>query len=154
VLLFNTYDGKSPKFIISVMALLDRNYVWQSTVSRGRVVVEKSISTAPFYRLFSPHIFPQISLNVCKKCWFSLFLQNKLMTHNSMHIETNNSKDFRQEQTSLPLSSVMMSKRKCVCLTFLLSVLVCTDAILIVSAHQSAYKAENLTQSITNSIWF
>ena len=51
------------------------------------------------------------------------------------------------------LSSVMTSERKCECLTFLLSVLVCTDAILIVSAHQSAYKAEILAQPITNSIW-
>ena len=34
-----------------------------------------------------------------------------------------------------------------------LSVQVHTDAILIVSAHQSTYKAEILTQSITNSIW-
>jgi len=51
------------------------------------------------------------------------------------------------------LSSVMTSERKCECLIFLLIVLVGTDAILIVSAHQAAYKAEFLTQSITNSIW-
>ena len=51
------------------------------------------------------------------------------------------------------LSSVMTSERKCECQTFLLSVLVGTDAILIVSVHQSAHKAEILTQSITNSIW-
>ena len=51
------------------------------------------------------------------------------------------------------LSSVMPSEGKCECLAFLLSVLVSTDAILIVSAHQSAYKSEILTQSITNSIW-
>ena len=51
------------------------------------------------------------------------------------------------------LSSVMNSEGKCECLTFLLSVLVHTDAILIVSAHKSAYKAEILMQSITNSIW-
>ena len=43
------------------------------------------------------------------------------------------------------LSSVMNSEGKCECLTFLLSVLVHTDAILIVSAHKSAYKAEILT---------
>ena len=47
----------------------------------------------------------------------------------------------------------MTSERKCEYLTDLLSVLVRTDANLIVSAHQSAYKAEILTQSITNSIW-
>ena len=51
------------------------------------------------------------------------------------------------------LSSVMTYERKCECLTFLLSVLVRTDEILIVSAHQSVYKAEMLTQSITNSVW-
>jgi len=50
------------------------------------------------------------------------------------------------------LSSVMTSARKCECPTFLLTVLVCTDAILIVYAHQSAQEAEILTQSITNSI--
>ena len=51
------------------------------------------------------------------------------------------------------LSSVTTSERKCECLTFLLSVLVCNDAILNVSAHQSAYKTEIMTQSTTNSIW-
>jgi len=51
------------------------------------------------------------------------------------------------------LSSVMTSERKCESRTFLLSVLVGTGAILIVSIHQSAHKAEILTQSITNSIW-
>ena len=51
------------------------------------------------------------------------------------------------------LSSVTTSERKCECLTFLLTILVQTDAILIVSAHQSTYKAEILTQSIINSIW-
>ena len=42
----------------------------------------------------------------------------------------------------------MISERKCENLTFLLSVLVCTDAILIVSVHQSAHKAEILTKYI------
>jgi len=50
------------------------------------------------------------------------------------------------------LSSVMTSDRKCECLAFPLSVLVYTNAILIVSVHQSAYKAEILIQSITNSV--
>ena len=50
------------------------------------------------------------------------------------------------------LSSVITTARKCECLTFLLSVLVQTDAILIVTAHQSAYVAEILKHSITNSI--
>ena len=50
------------------------------------------------------------------------------------------------------LSSVMTSARKCECLTFHLSVLVRSDAILVVTAHQSAYMAEILTHSITNSI--
>jgi len=50
------------------------------------------------------------------------------------------------------LSSVMTSARKYECLTFLLCVLVCTDAILIVSAHQSAQEVEILTRPITNSI--
>jgi len=52
------------------------------------------------------------------------------------------------------LSFVMTSARKCEYLTFLLSVLACADAILIVSAHQSAYKAIILTHSIKNSIWY
>jgi hypothetical protein len=103
------YDGKSPKSIISVMALLDRNYIRQTTVSRGNAVVEKSISSAPFFRFYSPHIFPQTSSNVCKKCWFSLFLWNKLMTHDSRHIKTNISKHFTQEQTYLPISSTEIS---------------------------------------------
>jgi len=51
------------------------------------------------------------------------------------------------------LSPVMTSEWKSECLTLLLNVLVCTAAILIVSAHQSAYKAEMLTQSIINSVW-
>ena len=104
VLQFNTYDRKSPKSMISVMALLARNYTRQATESRGNVEWGKSISSAPFFRLFSPYIFPQTSSNVCKKCWFSLFLWNKLATHNSMHIKPNISKHFTQEQTSLPTS--------------------------------------------------
>jgi len=44
--------GKSPMSMISVMALLDRNYTRQTTVSRCNAVVEKSISSAPFFRLF------------------------------------------------------------------------------------------------------
>jgi len=44
--------------MISVMALLDRNYVRKTTVRRGNAVEEKSISSAPFFRLFSTNIFP------------------------------------------------------------------------------------------------
>jgi len=51
------------------------------------------------------------------------------------------------------LSSVMTSEMKCEYLPVLLSVLVHTDANLIVSAHQAAYKAEILTLSFTNPIW-
>ena len=40
--IFNTHDGKSPKPVISVTGLLDRNYIRQATVSRGNAVVEKS----------------------------------------------------------------------------------------------------------------
>ena len=47
----------------------------------------------------------------------------------------------------------MTSVRNWERLTFLLSVLVCTGAILIVSARWSARKAEVLTHSITNSGW-
>jgi hypothetical protein len=54
--------------MILFMALLAINYVRQTTVSRGNTVVEKSISSEPLVRLFSPHIFPQTSSNVCKKC--------------------------------------------------------------------------------------
>jgi len=88
VLQFNTYDGKSPKSMVSVMALLGINYIRQTTVHRGNAVVEKSVSSAPFFRFYSSHIFPQTSSNACKKCWFSLFLWNKLMIHNSTHIKT------------------------------------------------------------------
>jgi len=45
------------------------------------------------------------------------------------------------------MSFVTTSERKCECLTFLLTILVHTDATLIVSAHQSTYKAEMLTQN-------
>jgi len=44
--------------MISVMALVDRNFIRQTTVRRGNAVVEISISSAPFFRLLSPHIFP------------------------------------------------------------------------------------------------
>jgi len=47
--------------MISVMALLERNYTRQTTVSTGNAVVEISIPSAPFFRLFLPHIFPQTS---------------------------------------------------------------------------------------------
>ncbi len=40
--------------IISVMALLDRNYIRQATASRGNAVVEKSISSAPFFTSHLP----------------------------------------------------------------------------------------------------
>ena len=140
--------------MISFMTWLDRNYIRQTTVSRGNAVVEISISSAPLFRFYSPHIFPQTSSNFCKKCWFSLFLWNKLITHNSIHIKINIRKHFcAYFRHRYPmLSSVTSSERKCECLTFLLSVLVRTDAILFLSAHQSAYKAEILTQSITNSV--
>ena len=89
---------KQSKSMISVMALLGRNCMRQTTVSRGNAVVEILISSATFFRLFSPHIFPQTSSNICKKCWFSLFLWNRLMTHNSVHIETNISKHFKRNK--------------------------------------------------------
>ena len=38
--------------MISVNALLDRNYIRHTRVSRGNAVVEKSISSPPFFRLF------------------------------------------------------------------------------------------------------
>jgi len=79
-------------------------HIGQTTVSRGNAVVEKSISSAPFFRLFLTNIFPQTSSNLCKKCWFNLFLWNNLMTHDSLHIKTNISKYFKEEQTSLPTS--------------------------------------------------
>ena len=94
---------KESKPMISVMALLNRNYIRQTTVSRGNAVVEKSISCAPFFRLFSPHIFPRTLWNVCKKCWFSLFLWTNSW-HLPMLIKTNISKHFTEEQTSLPTS--------------------------------------------------
>jgi len=50
------------------------------------------------------------------------------------------------------LSSAMTSERKCECLIFPVIVLVHTDEILTVSAHQAAYKAEMLTQTITKNL--
>jgi len=145
--------------MISVMALLDRNYVRQTAVSTGNAVVEKSIPSAPFLRLYLPHIFPQTSSNVRKKFWFRLFLWNKFMTCNSMHIKTNISKHFTQEQISLPtsgreipcchLQQTLKGSMSDICSDCLVQ----TGAIQIVSAHQSTYKAEILTQSIINSIW-
>ncbi len=45
------------KSMISIMTLLDKNYIRQTTVSRGNAVVEKSISSAPFFRLiFTTHL--------------------------------------------------------------------------------------------------
>ena len=38
--------------MILVMVLVGRNYMRQSTVSRGNAVVDKSLSSAPFIRLF------------------------------------------------------------------------------------------------------
>ncbi len=84
------------------------------------------------------------------------------MKHGSMLIKTNISKHFTQEQMSLCLLQAERShvvicndlvKGSVNVLTFLVSVLVRTDAVLIVSTHQSVYKADILTQYITNSIW-
>ena len=69
----------------------------------------------------------------------------------AFHTGTNVSAYFRQGDPML--SPAVTSERKCECLTFLPSVVVCTDANLIVFDHQSPHKAESLTQSITNSIW-
>ena len=88
--------------MISVMALLDRNYTRQATVSWGNAVVEKSTSSAPFFRLFSPlssHRHHEIcARNVGLVCSYG----TKLMMHDSIHNKTKISKHFIQEQTSLP----------------------------------------------------
>ena len=55
---------KSPMFMISVEALLDRNYIRQTTVSRCNAVVKKSISGAWFAGYFhhkSSHRHHQMS---------------------------------------------------------------------------------------------
>ena len=41
--------------MISVMVLVDRNYIRQTTLSTGNAVVEKSISSAPFFRGYFHH---------------------------------------------------------------------------------------------------
>ena len=52
-----------------------------------------------YFHHTSSHRHHQMSArNVGSVSW------NKLMTHNSMHIKTNISKHFTQEQTSLPTS--------------------------------------------------
>ena len=90
--------------MISVMALLDRNYIRQTTVSRGNAVVDKSISSAPFFRLFfttSSHRHHQMSArNVGSVCSY-----RSISWHDSMFTKTNISKHFTQQQMSLPTSS-------------------------------------------------
>ncbi len=146
--------------MISVMALLDRNYIRQTTVRRGNAVVKKSISSAPFFTLFfitSSQRHHQMSArNVGSVCSYGTISQHMILCSSkptSVSVSHRNNFFAYFKQGDPTLSSVMTSERKCECLTFLPSVLVCTDAILIVSAHQSAYKAEILTQSMTNSIW-
>ena len=145
--------------MISVMALPDRNYIRQTTVSTGSAVVEKSISSAPFFRLFFTTHLPTDII----KCLQEMLVQSVRMEQSHDMIPC-----------SSKLTSVSISQgNKCLCLlqagrshvvicndlwkevwmTFLLSVLVQTDTILIVSADQSVYKAEILTQFITNSMW-
>ena len=146
--------------MISVMALLDRNYIRQTTVSRDNAVVEKSISCAPFSGYFhhtSSHKHHQMSArNVGSVCLYGTNSWNMIPCTSKL---TSASISHRKKLLCLLHSgrsyAVICNDlwKKCECLTFLLSVLVWTDAILIVSVHQSPYKAEILTQSITNSIW-
>jgi len=76
--------------MISVMALLDRNYIRQTTVSRGNAVVEKSISSAPFFQvIFTTHL-PIVII----KCLQEMMVQ-------SVPIKTNISQQFTQEHTPL-----------------------------------------------------
>jgi len=66
--------------MILVMALLDRNYIRRTTVSRGSAVVEKSIFSAPFFRLFSTHLPTDII-----KCLQEMLVQSVRMeqTHDT-----------------------------------------------------------------------
>jgi len=86
---------KSPKSKTSVMALLGRNCIRQTTVSRGIAVVEKSISSAPFSSFFhhtSSHRHHQMSArNVGSVCsygtnsWHTIPCTSKLTSVNISH---------------------------------------------------------------------
>ena len=86
---------KSPKSMISVMALLGRNYIRRTTGGQGNAVVEKSISSAPFFRFFhhtSSHRHHQMSArNVGSVCsygtnsWHTIPCTSKLTSVNISH---------------------------------------------------------------------
>ena len=52
----STHMIEKVQSMISVMVLLDRNYTRQTTANKGNAVVEKSISSAQFFRFFTTHL--------------------------------------------------------------------------------------------------
>jgi hypothetical protein len=54
--------------MISVMELLDRNYIRQTTVYKGNAVVEKSISSTRFLKLSSHRYHQMPARNVGSVC--------------------------------------------------------------------------------------
>ena len=95
--------------MISVMALMNRYYIYiilyktnhieQKQCCGGEINLQCTI----FHVIFITHL-PTDIITCLQECWFNLFLWNKYVTHNSMHIKTNINKHFTQEQTSLPTS--------------------------------------------------
>ena len=65
-------ENKSVLKLILVMALPDRNYIRQTTVSRGNAVVQKSIPSTPFFRLF---LTTHLSIDIIK-CLQEMLVQS------------------------------------------------------------------------------
>ena len=144
--------------MISFMALLDRYYIKQTTVSRGNAVIEKSISSVPFFRLFPPYFFAQTSSYTCKNVgsvrsygtnsWHTIPCTSKLTSVSISHrnkllylLQAGRShavicNDLWKEVWMSDVSSECPGMHWCNS----------------VSAHQTMYKAEILTQSTTNSV--
>ena len=139
--------------MISVNALLDRNYIkpqWAKAMLWWRNQSPVHHFSGYFHQTSSHRHHQMSARNVDSVCSYGTNSWHTIPCTSKHHTATNVSAYFRQGDPML--SSVMTSERKCEWLTFFLSVLVWTDAILIVSSHQSVYKAQILTQSITNSI--
>jgi len=159
VLQFKIYHGKSPKSMIAVMALLDGNYIRQTTWAEAMLWWRNQSPVHHFSGSIhhtSSHRHHQMSArNVGSVCSYGT---------NSWHMIP---------CTSKPTSESISYRNKCLCLLQAGRSHVVTCSGLwkevwmsdissqcpgmhwckFVSDHQSPHKAETLTQSITNSIW-
>jgi len=145
--------------MISVMALLDRNYIkqpqWAAAMLWWRNQSPVHHFSGYFHHISSHRHYKMSARNVGSVClyrtnsWHTIPCTSKLTSVSILH--RNKLLCLLQAGRSHVVIHNDLWKDS-ECLTFLLSVLVHTDAILIVSAHQLAYKAEILTQSIINSI--